>query len=49
MPTVRQIVNKAETNDYRLSSFIKGVVNSQAFKMKRIPELEAVASVNATP
>lgn len=49
MPTVRKIVNEAETNDYRLSSFIKGVVNSQAFKMKRIPKLEVVASVNATP
>ncbi|MGI9286891.1 MAG: DUF1592 domain-containing protein, partial [Pseudomonadales bacterium] len=41
MPTIRKIVNEAEDNDYRLSSFIKGVVNSEAFKMKRIPEVES--------
>ena len=49
MPTVRKIVEEAETNDYRLSSFIKGVVNSEAFKMKRIPEVEAVVSVDSAP
>ena len=49
MPTVRKIVKEAETNDYRMSSFIKGVVNSEAFKMKRIPEVEAVMSVDAAP
>jgi len=45
MPAVRQIVKDAEANDYRMSSFIRGVVNSEAFKMKRIPETEATASV----
>ncbi len=49
MPTVRKIVKEAETNDYRLSSFIIGIVNSEAFKMKRIPEVEAVVSVGAAP
>ncbi|MGY8796325.1 MAG: DUF1585 domain-containing protein, partial [Woeseiales bacterium] len=49
MPTVRKIVAEAENNDYRLSSFIKGVVNSDAFKMKRIPEVEAIMSVNSAP
>ena len=49
MPTVRKIVKEAETNDYRLSSFIRGVVNSEAFKMKRIPEVETVVSVGADP
>ncbi len=49
MPTVRQIVKDAEASDYRLSSFIQGVVNSEAFKMKRIPEEAAVASVDAAP
>jgi hypothetical protein len=49
MPTVRRIVNEAETNDYRVSSFIKGVVNSEAFKMKRMPEMETVVSVGSAP
>ena len=49
MPTVRKIVKEAETDDYRMSSFIKGVVNSEAFKMKRIPEADAVMSVDAAP
>ena len=44
-----KIVKEAETNDYRLSSFIRGVVNSEAFKMKRIPEVETVVSVGADP
>ena len=49
MPTVRRIVEEAETNDYRLSSFIKGVVNSEAFKMKRIPDVETVVSIDPAP
>ena len=53
MPLIRQIVKEAETNDYRLSSFIKGVVNSDAFKMKRIPDVEppveTVVSVGDAP
>ncbi|MBI4522094.1 MAG: DUF1592 domain-containing protein [Gemmatimonadetes bacterium] len=35
MPAVRQIARKAEANDYRLSSFILGVIESEAFRMKR--------------
>jgi hypothetical protein len=52
MSLIRKIVKEAETNDYRMSAFIKGVVNSDAFKMKRIPEveseLETVVSVGNT-
>ena len=32
MPTVRQIVKDAKANDYRMSSLIRGVVQSAAFK-----------------
>jgi len=32
MPTVRQIVKDAKANDYRLSSLIRGVVQSAAFR-----------------
>ncbi len=49
MPSVRKIVKEAEANDYRVSSFIKGVVNSEAFRMKQIPEMETLVSVDAAP
>ncbi len=35
-PTVRQIARAAEENDYRMSSFIMGVVKSPAFRMSRV-------------
>jgi len=34
-PTVRRIVSEAEKNDYRMSSFVLGVVKSDAFRMQR--------------
>jgi hypothetical protein len=34
MPTVRSIVRRAAQNDYRFSSLILGVVESQPFQMK---------------
>ena len=34
-PTVRQIARAAEQNDYRMASFIMGVVRSDAFQRKR--------------
>lgn len=33
--TIRAIAKKAEANDYRMSSFIQGVVESEPFRMKR--------------
>ena len=38
-PTIRTIVRQAAKNDYRISSFILGIVNSPAFQMKRVAEL----------
>ena len=38
-PTIRAIVTEAEKNDYRISSFILGVVTSPAFRMKRVEPL----------
>jgi len=35
-PTVRAISRTAATNDYKVSSFILGVVKSDAFRMKRV-------------
>jgi hypothetical protein len=34
-PVVRAISGKAQTNDYRMSSFILGVIMSDPFRMKR--------------
>ncbi len=36
MPTIRSITREAQAHDYRLSSFILGVVNSPAFQMQRV-------------
>jgi hypothetical protein len=42
-PSVRAIVRNAETSNYKLSSFILGVVNSPAFRSKRAdPVVSAV-------
>ena len=35
-PTVRVIERKAKANDYRMSSFIVGVVQSDAFRMRQV-------------
>jgi hypothetical protein len=35
-PALRQIIKKAEAENYRMSSFILGVIKSDAFRMKRI-------------
>src|SRR5207253_5109623 len=32
-PTIRAITKAAEKNDYKMSSFIMGVINSSAFRM----------------
>jgi hypothetical protein len=40
MPQVRKIVREAEKNDYRISSFILGVVNSPAFRMSKAVAVE---------
>ena len=34
MPAIRRIVRDAARNDYRISSFINGVINSAAFQMR---------------
>ena len=40
-PAIREITREAEANDYRMSSFILGVVQSDAFSMKRTDALLA--------
>ena len=43
-PTVRKIVREAEADDYSMSSFILGVVNSSPFQMMQVPM--SVADLN---
>jgi hypothetical protein len=45
MPAVRTIVRDAAKNDNKMSAFILGVVNSQAFRMAKV---EAPAKTLAT-
>jgi hypothetical protein len=37
MPAVRRIIRNAATQDHRLSAFVTGIVESDAFRMARIP------------
>jgi len=45
-PAIRTITKEAEANNYRVSSFILGVVKSNAFQMKRS---EAITTEAARP
>jgi len=47
-PTVRAIVKKASQNDYRMSSFVLGVVNSPAFQMGRSDEVTTAGAAAAS-
>ena len=38
-PAVRAIAARAEENDYRMSSFIVGVITSDAFRMKQASQV----------
>jgi hypothetical protein len=46
MPTIRSIVSRAEAEGYRFETIVRGIVSSPAFRMRTVPETEAVASVN---
>jgi len=43
-PAIRAIAREAEKNDYRMSSFILGVVKSDAFRMKKADAVAADAA-----
>ena len=45
MPTVRRIVDETEAADYRFEAIVRGIVASDAFRMRTVPDTtEAVAS-----
>ena len=43
MPTVRAIVRDAAKNDYRMSAFVLGVINSPAFRLSQVSTVETTA------
>jgi len=38
MPTVRQIVHDTRASDYKFSAIVEAIVNSDQFKMRRVPQ-----------
>ena len=46
MPTVRQIVRASSAKDYKFSAIVEAVVNSDQFKMHRVPQPEPVQSAS---
>jgi hypothetical protein len=46
-PLIRALAKNAEKEDYRMSSFILGVVKSDAFRMKRVEPVTETASAAA--
>ena len=46
MPAVRTIIRDAAKNDYKMSSFILGVINSAAFRMAK-PESKPILTDSA--
>jgi hypothetical protein len=47
MPTVREIVGTAASDDYRFSSLVLGIVRSEPFRMKTAPEAEDPSATTA--
>ena len=47
MPTVRAIVDKAAADDYRFSAILLAIISSDAFRLKRVPELISTSSEEA--
>jgi hypothetical protein len=45
MPTVRAIVRNAAANQYRFSSLVMGIVNSDAFRLKKVTDVKAAEAV----
>jgi hypothetical protein len=48
-PTIRAITRTAAKDDCRMSSFIVGVVKSDAFRMKRTDSVETTEETTTAP
>ncbi len=47
MPTIREIIQTAAADDYKVQSFLQGIVASQAFRMSRIDAPDTTATAPA--
>jgi hypothetical protein len=48
MPAVRRIIRDAQAQNYRISAFVSGIVESDAFRMARLPATQrATTDMNA--
>jgi hypothetical protein len=47
MPTVRRIIRDAEAQNYRISAFVNGIVESDAFRMAKLPATQMRAADGA--
>jgi hypothetical protein len=45
MPTVRAIVRNAAGEQYRFSSLVMGIVNSDAFRLKKVTDVKVAEAV----
>ena len=48
MPEVRRITSRAEDNGYRMTSFLMGVLESDAFQMARMPDVVVEDAANGS-
>jgi hypothetical protein len=48
MPVVRKIIRDAEAQNYRISAFVNGVVESDAFRMAKLPASQATESTEGS-
>jgi len=49
MPTVRKIVRDTASKDYKFSAIVQAVVNSDQFKMRRVPQpVQSASNSNKT-
>jgi hypothetical protein len=48
MPAVRKIIRGAEAQDYKISAFLQGVIQSGAFQMARMPAAEPSTTTTAS-
>jgi hypothetical protein len=47
MPAIRRIIRNAEAQNYRISAFVTGIVESDAFRMAKIPAAQRQAVTDA--
>src|ERR1700733_3372441 len=48
MPTVRQIVRDTRASDYKFSAIVQAIVNTEQFKMRRVPQPQPAPAQSAS-